>query len=127
MQYPLTKQIILIAAASMLAACTTGPAKARHGLHPAGVTVKVLPSAHRTVVVGKVRYYSYGGVFYRPHNGGYRVVAAPVGLQVATLPAGFVTIKLRSGRYFRHGSTYYRAGKSGFVVVARPRGVRAVG
>lgn len=122
-----TKQIILMAAACMLTACASGPAEAHRGLHPAGVTVKVLPAAHRTVVVGKVRYYSHGGVYYRPHSGGYRVVAAPVGLRVATLPAGFVTINLKSGRYFRHGTTYYRAGKRGFVVVTRPRGVRIVG
>lgn len=127
MNHSIAKHLAALLLATSITACATAPAEAHRGLHPVGVTVKVLPRAHKTVYVGKARYYTHGGVYYRAHGSHYKVVAAPVGLRVATLPAGFVTIKVKSGRYYRYGNTYYRAGKKGFVVVARPKGIRIVG
>ncbi|MBO6503466.1 MAG: hypothetical protein JJ850_14325 [Kordiimonadaceae bacterium] len=111
--------------ATLLSACASSPAEA-HRVHAVGVSVNVLPVGHRTVVVGKKRYFVHNGVYYRGQGRNFRVVAAPVGLRVATLPAGFVAVNLNGTRYYRHGNTYYRSGQKGFVVVKRPRGARVV-
>lgn len=125
MNQTLTRFAFIASLATVLAACTTGPAEAQK-VRVVGVTINALPVGHRTVVVRKNRYFVHNGVYYRAQGRNFRVVAAPVGLQVATLPAGFVTINLNGTRYFRHGNTFYRSGNKGFVVVKRPRGAHVV-
>lgn len=121
------KAAILVVLATGLSACASGPAEAhRVRAVGVGVTVNVLPVGHRTVVVGKNRYFVHNGVYYRAQGRNFRVVAAPVGLRVATLPAGFVSVNLNGARYYRFGNTYYRPANRGFVVVKRPRGARVV-
>lgn len=123
MQLNITKTLATMMLAGLVAACTHTPVAAHPRHTTKNVTVTVLPKAHKTIVVGKRRYYVHNGVYYRAAGNGYRVVATPVGVHVATLPAGFVAINLKSGRYYRHGNTYYRAAKQGFVVVASGQAV----
>lgn len=119
----ITKPLSIFAVAASLAACATAPADAHRGHQAKVVTVKVLPKAHRTYVVGGVTYYRHGGVYYRAHRGAYRVVAAPVGLRVTVLPNGYKTVRVKSGPVYVAGGTYYRATRNGYVVVKRPAGI----
>jgi len=42
-----------------------------------GYVVRTLPSGYQTRVVSGTTYYTYHGTYFRPHTGGYVVVAAP--------------------------------------------------
>lgn len=44
---------------------------------PIGAVISVLPTGHRTIVVGGLNYYYYDNVYYRPCPSGYIVVPKP--------------------------------------------------
>lgn len=94
-----------------------GPPWARHG-H----AVSRLPAGHRTVWVGGVRYFYYGGVFYRPAPTGFVVVAAPIGAVVVSVPPGYTSVWIGGVQYFLYNDVYYRKVPTGYVVVAPPAG-----
>ncbi|MBL4755691.1 MAG: hypothetical protein JKY52_19120 [Flavobacteriales bacterium] len=58
---------------------------------PIGARVKVLPTGHKKVFVGKRPYVYYYGTFYKkaPDTNEYEVVDAPVGAEVDALPEGY--------------------------------------
>ncbi|TRZ50338.1 hypothetical protein D4Q80_00440 [bacterium] len=45
---------------------------------PLGLSISYLPTEHRTIFIGGVRYYEYDNVYYQSAPGGYVVVPAPV-------------------------------------------------
>jgi hypothetical protein len=110
-----------------------------------GYTVDRLPSRYDTEIVGGVRYYRQGNVYYRPQGNRYVVVDTPRnsrgwndrnrngrpdrfdgpqrGRQVTVierLPRGYRTVNHRGTRYYQYGNTYYQSRGSGYVVVNRP-------
>ena len=69
-------------------------------------------------------YYYYGGVFYRPYNGGYQVTAPPLGAAVPNLPSNAHSIMIDGVQYYEASGVYYQQsadanGKTVYVVVGR--------
>ncbi|VAX17374.1 hypothetical protein MNBD_NITROSPINAE02-1542 [hydrothermal vent metagenome] len=90
--------------------------------HPRGHVIKVLPRRHRIVRFGGMRYFFFGGLFYRPARAGYMVVAPPIGAIVTVLPVGFNTIVIGGAPHFFFNGIYYRKHAGGFIVVEAPPG-----
>lgn len=88
-----------------------------------GSVVAHLPHGHKTVHVGKMRYFYHGGVFYERGPSGYVVIAAPIGAVVVGLPAGFVTVAINGSTYYAYAGVYYRKVPSGYVVEAPPEAI----
>lgn len=102
-----------------------------------GYVVRTLPPRYQTMTYGGTRYYYHNNVYYRPHGGGYIVVANPrvratmtsypVSRGAATnvtvirsLPRGYRTVNYQGVRYYRHGDSYYQPASGGYRVVASP-------
>lgn len=83
-------------------------------------TVTRLPPRHRSVWVGRSRYFYDGGHFYRKGPGGYIVVSAPVGAIVLGIPVGSRAVIVGGLTYYVYGSVYYRRIGSGYLVVEPP-------
>ena len=69
-------------------------------------------------------YYYYGGVFYRPYNGGYQVTTPPLGAAVPSLPSNARSIMIDGVQYYEASGVYYQQsddanGKTVYVVVGR--------
>jgi hypothetical protein len=129
---------ILIAVTTLVGGLVPSPAEAdrrrkekrhhdvRHGhdrhYHSRGHKVRVLPHAHRRIVVRRNPYFYHRGVFYRPHGPDFVVVAAPIGAVVRVLPRGYVTLYLGSFPYYYANYTYYSWDRevSGYRVVEEP-------
>jgi len=45
---------------------------------PFGITVKVLPPGHKTLVIGGIPYYYYNNIYYKACPSGYVVVSNPL-------------------------------------------------
>jgi len=91
------------------------PVAPRHG------TVFVdLPAGHRTVYVGRSRYFYRSGVFYRPGPSGYVVVRAPIGAVIGAPPAGCRTVVVGGATYYDYNGDYYQNAPAGYVVVQAP-------
>lgn len=77
---------------------------------------------HGAVVVGAGpdRFWFHGGVWYRPWNGGFRVVLPPVGLILPVLPGAYVTLTLGGLPCYYANGVYYRPVPEGYVVAAPP-------
>jgi len=91
--------------------------------HPSpriGAPVKQLPGRHTRVVVGKKRYYSHRGVFYRKRPSGFVVARAPIGAVLASIPSGHISFRIGSIPYFFFGGVLYRRAPRGYVVVEAP-------
>lgn len=88
----------------------------------ASVSIGVgLPHGYAQVRVGKDRYYTHRGTFYRPGpHGGYVVVRAPRGAVLRELPPRYVRIYVGSTVYYRYGDVYYQPVAGGYVVVDPP-------
>jgi uncharacterized protein YgiM (DUF1202 family) len=96
----------------------TVPVAPRHG-----AVIVDLPAGHRTVYVGRTRYFYRSGVFYRPGHSGYMVVRAPIGAVIAAPPAGCRTVVFGGTTYYDYNGDYYQNTPAGYVVVAAPPGV----
>jgi uncharacterized protein YgiM (DUF1202 family) len=79
-----------------------------------------LPAGHRTVYVGRSRYFYRSGVFYTRGPSGYVVVRAPVGAVIAAPPAGCRTVVVGGATYHAYNGDYYQNGPAGYVVVQAP-------
>jgi hypothetical protein len=69
-------------------------------------------------------YYYYGGVFYRPYNGGYEVTAPPIGATVPNLPSNAQSIIIDGVQYYEASGVYYQpdvdsSGRTVYIVVGR--------
>ena len=91
-----------------------------HTIHLPGATVKLLPKAHKVVVVKGTKFFTKGGIYYSRSNGRYVVAAAPVGLTVTALPRGHVSFHVKKRRYYFFAGNYYVARSGAYVVVKRP-------
>lgn len=87
-----------------------------------GHIVKNLPKAHHTVRVSSGRYFVHRGIYYQPHRGRYRIVAAPIGLRITALPVGFISFQLNAQRYFYAAGNYYNHIDGAYFVVEKPAG-----
>jgi hypothetical protein len=87
-----------------------------------GHSVRSLPRDHRVVIHGNSHYYSSHGVWYRPHNGRYVVIAPPIGLFVPVLPFAYSTIWMHGMPYYYANETYYTQTPGGYVVIEPPQG-----
>jgi hypothetical protein len=85
-----------------------------------GQSVRSLPRDHRAVLHDHSRYYFSHGTWYRPHHGGYAVVAPPIGLFVPFLPLAYATIWMQGIPYYYANETYYTQTPGGYVVVEPP-------
>jgi hypothetical protein len=85
-----------------------------------GKVVVSLPKNHRTVSVGRTRYFYQHGTFYRKAPAGYVVVNAPPGAVVFGLPVGYRTAVFGGVTYFTYGGVYYQSVPSGYRVVSTP-------
>jgi hypothetical protein len=83
-----------------------------------------LPNGHAEIQVGKDRFYTHRGVFYRhdPHRG-YMVVRAPRGAHLRSLPPRAIRVYVGSSVYYRYDDTYYQSAPDGYVIVAAPPAV----
>jgi uncharacterized protein YgiM (DUF1202 family) len=95
-------------------------AEVRHSAQRHGKMVASLPKNHRTVSVGRTRYFYQHGTFYRKAPAGYMAVNAPLGAVVAGLPVGFRMTVVGGITHFTYGGVYYRRVPSGYRVVSTP-------
>jgi uncharacterized protein YgiM (DUF1202 family) len=79
-----------------------------------------LPAGHRTVYVGRSRYFYRSGVFYTHGPSGYVVVRAPIGAVIAAPPAGCRTVVVGGATYYDYNGDYYQNAPRGYVVVQAP-------
>ena len=85
-----------------------------------GTMVTHLPREHKTVRLGKIKYFYHGGVFYKRGLSGYVVIAAPIGAVVVGLPDGFISVVIGGVTYYYYAGVYYQQDPSGYIVVKTP-------
>jgi hypothetical protein len=83
-----------------------------------------LPYGYYPFYWGSLPYYYYGGVFYRPYNGGYEVTTPPIGAAVPSLPSNAQSIVIDGIQYYEADGVYYQAnvdnnGKTVYIVTGR--------
>lgn len=72
---------------------------------------------------GGINYSYYGGYFYRPFPGYFRMVAPPIGIGIAMLPPGYQQIYVGHYPYYYFNGTYYSPVPGNtYKVVAPPLG-----
>lgn len=82
-----------------------------HYFYPrVGFFINTLPYGYYPFLWGPDQYYYYGGVFYRPYNNGYAVVAPPVGAAVPQLPPNTQPISIDGQQYYENNGVYYKDG-----------------
>ena len=79
-----------------------------------------LPAGHRTVYVGRSRYFYGSGVFYKHGPSGYVVIRAPIGAVIAAPPSGCRTVVVGGATYYAYNGDYYQNAPGGYVVVQAP-------
>jgi hypothetical protein len=67
-------------------------------------------------------YRYYDGIFYRPYNNVFRVVAPPIGIFVNILPAGYSRIYVDDYPYYYYNGTFYDHRDNHYFVVSPPVG-----
>ncbi len=73
-----------------------------------GVRVNVLPYGYNRIFVGPDPYYYNNGIYYRPYNNQYEVVAPPLHATVKKLPADAVVTIIDGQKYYHVGDTFYQ-------------------
>jgi len=89
-----------------------------------GLYYGFLPFGYYPFYWDSYRYYYYGGVFYRPYNGGYQVTTPPLGAAVPSLPSNASSIAIDGVLYYEANGVYYQqstdaSGRTVYVVVGR--------
>jgi len=96
-----------------------------HGYPGMGFRIAVLPYGYYPFYWGSDLYYYYGGVFYRPYDGGgYEVTVPPVGAEVPGLPRGAGSIMINGQQFYEFNGVYYQAvvndkGKTVYVIAGK--------
>lgn len=80
------------------------------------------PSGYRVINYGGLGYRYYHGVFYRPQNNRFVVVAPPVGIYINVLPIGYSRIYVNNYPYYYYNGTYYDYRNNNYIVVSPPVG-----
>ncbi len=81
-----------------------------------------LPSSYFSISFGGIGYRYWDGVFYRPHNNLFTVIAPPVGIYINVLPVGYRRIMVRDYQYYYYNGTYYDQRQNNYYVVSPPVG-----
>ncbi|MEP7143892.1 MAG: DUF6515 family protein [Ferruginibacter sp.] len=81
-----------------------------------------LPSSYFSINFGGFGYRYYDGIFYRPYNNVFRVVAPPLGIFVNVLPFGYSRIYVHDYPYYYYNGTYYDYRDNNYTVVSPPVG-----
>ena len=84
--------------------------------------ITVVPTTYRTVNYGGFGYRYHNGIFYRPYNNSFMVVAPPVGLFINALPLGYSRIYVHNYPYYYYNGTYYDYRDNNYTVVSPPVG-----
>jgi hypothetical protein len=96
-----------------------------YGYPAFGYRISVLPYGYYPFYWGSDLYYYYGGVFYRPYDGGgYEVTVPPVGAEVPGLPRGASSIVINGQQFYEFNGVYYQAvvndkGKTVYVIAGK--------
>ncbi len=81
-----------------------------------------LPSTYLSINFGGYGYRYYDGVFYRPYNNVFTVIAPPIGIRIHVLPIGYRRIYVNDYPYYYYNGTYYDYQDDDYVVVSPPVG-----
>lgn len=81
-----------------------------------------LPSSYLSINFGGYGYRYYDGVFYRPYNNEFTVIAPPIGIHIGVLPIGYRRIYVNDYPYYYYNGTYYDYQDNDYVVVSPPVG-----
>lgn len=84
--------------------------------------ITVVPTGYRVVNYGGSSYRYYRGVYYRPYNNSFMVVAPPIGLFINIMPYGYSRITVNNYPYYYYNGTYYQYRNSNYYVVSPPEG-----
>ncbi|TXF88458.1 hypothetical protein FUA23_14325 [Neolewinella aurantiaca] len=88
-----------------------------------GTKVAALPQKTTVITHQNSKYHYRDGVYYKPQQNNYVVVAPPVGVRVKTLPANLPYLLRGNKRYYLYqGSYYYPVAEGGYEVVDTPVG-----
>lgn len=96
-----------------------------YGYPGVGFRIGYLPYGYYPFYWGSDLYYYYGGVFYRPYDGGgYEVTVPPVGAEVPGLPKGASSIVINGQQFYEFNGVYYQAvvndkGKTVYVIAGK--------
>jgi hypothetical protein len=96
-----------------------------YGYPSLGYRIGFLPYGFFPFYFGADLYYYYGGVFYRPYDGGgYEVTVPPVGAAVPGLPKGASSIVIDGQQYYEFNGVYYQTnvdekGKTNYVIAGK--------
>ena len=85
-------------------------------------TFNTLPSTYLSINFGGYGYRYYDGVFYRPYNNIFTVIAPPIGIHINILPVGYRRIYVGDYPYYYYNGTYYDYQDNEYVVVSPPVG-----
>lgn len=77
---------------------------------------------YQTINYGGFGYRYCDGIYYRPYNNVFRVVAPPFGIFINILPFGYRRIVVHDNPYYYYNGTYYDDYESNYRVVAPPVG-----
>lgn len=82
-----------------------------YGYPRIGFHLGYLPYGYYPFYFGPDLYYYYGGIFYRPiDGGGYEVTVPPIGAVVPSLPKGAKPIAIDGQQFYEFNGVYYREG-----------------
>ena len=96
-----------------------------YGYPGLGYRIGFLPFGYYPFYFGADLYYYYGGIFYRPYDGGgYEVAVPPVGAVVPGLPKGSSSILIDGQQYYEFEGVYYQQtvddkGKTVYVIAGK--------
>jgi hypothetical protein len=88
---------------------------------------RVYSVGHPYVSIGfrGLNYAYYGGYFYRPFPGYFRMVAPPIGIGITILPPGYQRIDVGQYPYFYFNGIYYAPSPGNtYTVVSPPLGAQ---
>ena len=103
----------------------TGVYGGYYGYPGVGFHIGYLPYGYYPFYYGSDLYYYYGGVFYRPYDGGgYEVTVPPVGAEVPGLPRGASSIVINGQQYYEFNGVYYQGiandkGKTVYIIAGK--------
>lgn len=81
-----------------------------------------LPSSYFNIYFGGMGYRYWDGIFYRPYNNLFTVIAPPIGIFINVLPIGYNRIYVHNYPYYYFNGTYYDQRGSNYYVVSPPVG-----
>jgi len=85
--------------------------------------IRTVPTTYRTINYGGFGYRYNNGIFYRPYNNQFMVIAPPIGIHINILPVGYRRIIVHDHPYYYYNGTYYDSdGADDYSVVSPPVG-----